>query len=68
MSIDYSGFCDAWPDLSAAEAESFRLLNELRAGLGLSWLVRDPGLEQAARDWSRTMDESGFRHRSLIYY
>jgi uncharacterized protein YkwD len=68
VSIDYSGFCDAWPDLSAAEAESFRLLNEVRAGLGLSRLVRDPSLDQAARDWSRTMDESGFRHSSMPYY
>lgn len=68
VSIDYSGFCDAWPGLSAAEAESFRLLNELRAGLGLSLLTRDPSLDQAARDWSRTMDESGFRHSSLPFY
>jgi uncharacterized protein YkwD len=68
VSIDYSGFCDAWPDLSAAEAESFQLLNELRAGLGLSRLIRDPALDQAARDWSRTMQESGFRHSSLPYY
>lgn len=68
VSIDYSGFCDAWPDLSAAETESFRLLNELRAGLGLSRLTRDPALDQAARDWSRTMDLSGFRHSSLPYY
>ncbi len=68
VSIDYSGFCDAWPDLSEAEAESFRLLNELRTGLGLTRLTRDPSLDQAARDWSRTMDQSGFRHSSLPYY
>jgi uncharacterized protein YkwD len=68
VSIDYSGYCDAWPDLSAAEAASFELLNQLRADLGLSRLTRDASLDQAARDWSRTMDQSGFRHSSLPYY
>lgn len=68
VAIDTSGFCDAWPDLSAAEAASLELLNRLRADLGLSRLARDPTLDRAARDWSRTMDASGFRHSSLPYY
>ena len=55
-------------ELAVAEAHSFNLLNELRAGMGLPALVRLPGLDGQARTWSQTMDLSGdFVHSSLGY-
>lgn len=55
-------------ELAVAEAHSFILLNELRAGLGLPQLVRLADMDAAARTWSETMDLSGsFRHSTLGY-
>jgi len=54
--------------LDRAEAESYRLLNELRADLGLSALQRNTKMDAFARDWSRTMAASGdFRHSNGPY-
>ncbi len=49
--------------LAEAEAESLRLLNDLRTGLGLQ-PVRpiDDEMHAFARAWSREMRETGFRH------
>ncbi|MDH4075187.1 MAG: CAP domain-containing protein [Acidimicrobiia bacterium] len=46
-------------DLAAGEERSFTLLNELRGGLSLAALTRDPALDTLAREWSRHMAESG---------
>lgn len=71
VSVDAGGTCTtsaAEIELAVAEAHSFNLLNDLRAGLGLSPLVRLAPMDAAARDWSGTMNDSGdFRHSSLPY-
>lgn len=55
-------------ELAEAEAESFRLLNELRASLGLSALTRNSTMDSFARDWSTTMATSGsFKHSDGPY-
>ena len=54
-------------ELERAEAESFRLLNELRAGLGLAPLTRNPEMDAFARDWSTTMAGSNFEHSTGPY-
>ncbi|MEZ5410738.1 MAG: CAP domain-containing protein [Acidimicrobiales bacterium] len=46
-------------DLTAGEEQSFTLLNELRGGMSLAALTRDPTLDSLAREWSRHMAESG---------
>lgn len=46
-------------DLIAGEGQSAALLAELRAGLGLTDLVRTAEMDAFARDWSRQMAESG---------
>lgn len=46
-------------DLAAGEEQSFVLLNELRGGMSLAALTRDPALDTLAREWSRRMAESG---------
>ncbi len=49
--------------LDVAEATSFELLNDLRAGLGLHPLERVGEMDAYARDWSATMDATGaFEH------
>lgn len=54
--------------LAVAEAESFNLLNDLRADRGLPPLVRLASMDASARSWSETMDRTGdFRHSSLPY-
>ncbi|MDG2027513.1 MAG: S-layer homology domain-containing protein [Acidimicrobiales bacterium] len=54
--------------LATAEARSFTLLNDLRAGLGLDPLERTATMDAAARDWSHTMDTIGnVQHSSLPY-
>ena len=52
-------------DLVAAEAESLRLLNELRARLGLGTVApSDQEMHAFARAWSLDMRRNGFRHSS----
>ncbi len=46
-------------DLVAGEERSFTLLNELRGGMSLADLTRDPALDTLAREWSRHMAETG---------
>lgn len=46
-------------DLVAGEERSFTLLNELRGGMSLAAMTRDPGLDALAREWSRHMSEVG---------
>lgn len=46
-------------DLVTGEERSFTLLNELRGGMSLAPLTRDPALDTLAREWSRHMAESG---------
>ncbi len=46
-------------DLVAGEERSFTLLNELRGGMTLAALTRDPALDTLAREWSRHMAEMG---------
>jgi len=46
-------------DLAAGEERSFTLLNELRGGMSLAALTRDPSLDSLAREWSRHMAETG---------
>ena len=59
---------EAAVELAVAEAHSFNLLNELRAGLGLPPLVRLASMDADARAWSQTMDVTGdFHHSSLPY-
>jgi uncharacterized protein YkwD len=54
--------------LTQAEAESFRLLNQLRASLGLSQLARNAKMDSFARNWSQTMATSGnFEHSGGPY-
>lgn len=55
-------------DLVEAEAESFRLLNELRASLGLAPLARTGVMDSFARNWSQTMAMTGnFEHSTGPY-
>lgn len=50
-------------ELAAAEAESLRLLNDLRAGLGIQLVSpSDQEMHTFARTWSLEMRNSGFRH------
>ncbi|MEQ8841423.1 MAG: S-layer homology domain-containing protein [Acidimicrobiales bacterium] len=56
------------PELVAAEAYSFELINQLRVDGGLAPLIRVPAMDAEARDWSATMDRTGvFEHSSLPY-
>lgn len=49
--------------LVAAEAESLRLLNELRSSLGVQPVTpSDPEMHSFARQWSLEMRRTGFRH------
>ncbi|MGI9616137.1 MAG: CAP domain-containing protein [Acidimicrobiales bacterium] len=51
--------------LAAAEAESLRLLNGLRADLGVQLVTpSDQEMHAFARDWSLEMRRTGFRHSS----
>ena len=45
----------ALPAPVTAESQFFALLNQVRAGQGLGALVRDPGLDGVAREWSAHM-------------
>ncbi len=55
-------------ELAQAEAESFRLLNELRASLGLAQLTRASDMDAFARNWSQTMASTGeFEHSDGPY-
>ncbi len=50
-------------ELAAAEAESLRLLNDLRAGLGIQLVSpSDQEMHAFARAWSLEMRNTGFRH------
>ena len=61
VSIDPGGACGAIDsDIAAAEAYSLSLLNQLRASLGIAPLTSVAAMNDYARDWSRTMSESGF--------
>lgn len=52
-------------ELAAAEAESMRLLNELRTGLGVQTVTpSDAEMHTFARAWSLEMRRTGFRHSS----
>lgn len=54
--------------LEAGEVHSFTMLNDLRAGLGLPALARDPEMDAFAREWSRQMAESQrFEHSDGPY-
>lgn len=54
--------------LVQAEGESFNLLNELRASLGLGQLTRTGEMDSFARSWSQTMATSGnFEHSTGPY-
>lgn len=55
-------------NLDLAEAESLRLLNSLRTGLGLVPLQRVDAMDTAARDWSQTMAATTFEHSDLPYW
>ena len=55
-------------ELEAGELQSFTMLNDLRASLGLPILVRDPEMDAFARDWSRQMAETQqFEHSDGSY-
>ncbi|MGI9616501.1 MAG: CAP domain-containing protein [Acidimicrobiales bacterium] len=54
--------------LDGGEIHSFTMLNDLRTGLGLPALVRDPEMDAFAREWSRQMAESQlFEHSEGPY-
>ncbi|MDG1411492.1 MAG: CAP domain-containing protein [Acidimicrobiales bacterium] len=69
--VDADGICllaGEQHQLMAAEALSFQLLNELRAGLGLNPLVRGEAMDAVARTWSVTLDSLGsLKHRGGPY-
>lgn len=69
VALTADGTCESVAgELARAEARSHALLDELRLGLGLDSLPRDPVMDAAARDWSATMDATGdFRHSDLPY-
>jgi uncharacterized protein YkwD len=52
---------------ATAESVALDLLNRLRASRGLGPLRSDATLTAFARDWSRTMAQSGFRHSTGPY-
>lgn len=54
-------------ELEQAEAESFRLLNELRASLALTPLTRKAEMNTFARNWSATMAAGSFEHSNGPY-
>lgn len=49
-------------DLNQAEQESLRLLNQLRRSHGKGELTAATDISRYARDWSREMSRTGFRH------
>jgi hypothetical protein len=54
--------------LNVAEAMSMKLLNDLRSSLGKDPLARVSSMAAAARNWSRTMHDTGdFKHSDLPY-
>ena len=54
--------------LESGEVQSFTMLNDLRTGLGLDVVVRDPEMDAFAREWSRQMAESQrFEHSDGPY-
>ena len=54
--------------IEGGEIHSFTMLNDLRTGLGLPALVRDPEMDAFAREWSRQMAESQlFEHSEGPY-
>ncbi len=71
--LDGDGQCsssqpDAADLIGRAEARSYELLNDLRASVGVGALQRDETMDDFARNWSRTMSESGvFAHSSGPY-
>ncbi len=71
VSLDGGEICPTAGDqnqLAVAEAFSFQLLNDLRAGLGLDALDRTGTMDSFARTWSATMDSSGdFEHSGGPY-
>ncbi len=58
-----SAGADGPAELATAEAESLRLLNQLRGGLGLQLVApSDREMHRFARAWSLEMRNTGFRH------
>lgn len=56
---------DGSAELVAAESESLRLLNGLRADLGIQMVApSDPEMQSFARAWALEMRRTGFRHSS----
>lgn len=70
VDVEDGGVCttDLHAPLLLAEAESFDLLNALRASVGRHALVRNAEMDAFARDWSRQMhDGDFFEHSSGPY-